>query len=630
MAFTDVVNTTGKVFQQYPELISYLGNTSGAAPPSTSPTAFTGVHATRVVQSASGSRLDFADLTYHLTASLENRSQPASFSRMVAVHLPDTLETKLHLGDLVTETAAVNKSAESLTTQSQLRPYHFGDPVKGYRVWNVVSGLFENIEDDIVFNPVVDDITKGNRSDKFIVGYVWTHPEIADSVAGEEFNDQERKEWTLDEAVEAICWHLNPNETHIDNPVFFTELNTAPEIRDLRIKIGQRLPDALDHMLLPLGYNWFIDYDTFGNPRITLFEIGVGDEKELKFQAAGSVLDLELSNVNQFETTNSIGDAFNEVLALGEFEEAELTIPLYAGWPAAGDNLNPSDLAKDGVSYIGNESAWRLFIANEAGDLDPSTSRIGQMPAVPDFTTVFETAVPHRRVLGEPLTYLAGDGPDRAGATPVELPQRRPVYLEWSDDAGKTWQLEDPTWTIKLCPDQIGILFDGKEVPTELIDAGDDLRVRITGTVFGDSRLRGFAARQTHAANGRTFRQVLDVPEKFQSRWRQPIGTYRSVLIDTGHDADARDDYDAILAYAENIRDKNECAELNCEFRLPGWHTEYKIGDLITKIAGREISLDAASATAPDNRYVQIVERIFEMGDGGPSTVLIVDRGIST
>jgi hypothetical protein len=118
-------------------------------------------------------------------------------------------------------------------------------------------------------------------------------------------------------------------------------------------------------------------------------------------------------------------------------------------------------------------------------------------------------------------------------------------------------------------------------------------------------------------------------PEKFQSRWRQTLGDYASVFADGTLLADEKDDTEEIQSYAEKLRDQNHYAELDCEFRLPGWHLEYKIGDLITKINGREISLDAAPETAPVTRYVQIVERRFELtASGGPSTVLIVDRGL--
>jgi hypothetical protein len=99
------------------------------------------------------------------------------------------------------------------------------------------------------------------------------------------------------------------------------------------------------------------------------------------------------------------------------------------------------------------------------------------------------------------------------------------------------------------------------------------------------------------------------------------------VLADTGNAADERDDAADALTYAERIRDQNHFADVSCEFRLPGWHTDYEIGDLLTKIAGREISLNAAPTGY--TRYVQIVERRWEMGSGGPSTVLIVDRGLA-
>lgn len=111
-------------------------------------------------------------------------------------------------------------------------------------------------------------------------------------------------------------------------------------------------------------------------------------------------------------------------------------------------------------------------------------------------------------------------------------------------------------------------------------------------------------------------------------RSRATTGTYASVIASgTSNDADERDDTDEIQAYAEAIRDQNHHAEVDAEFRLPGWHLAYEIGDLLTRINGREINLDAASATSATHRYPQIVQRIYEMTDDGPSTVLVVDRG---
>jgi len=624
MAFSDAIHPSGGYVLRYPELVVHLGPEDGSVPMGE---VFDGVHAAIVVQSAGGSRLDYAELQYAVETPLRNREQPAAFSRMVEVRLPDDEETRLHIGDYVTETASITKGSETLQASSQMRPYHFGDTLTGYYVWDPIDSIQRLITDHAVFNPTVDGKVVFNRSSKqrsggTLSGFIWTHPEIADNSAGITYQGQTRGEWSLQSAAGSICELLNEDEEFIlrPNTASLLLLADGPAIRDVTIPIGTRLPAALDTLLIPHGYNWYLDY-TDEKPRITFFKIGDGEEKELHFPDAGESLFTAQADVNQLEVRNAIGDSFSAVRVVGDFEEVEVTLPLYPGWPAADDSASPADLAKDGASYPGKESVRRLYIANEAGDIDPTVSRLGQLPVVPDLGGVVSTWVPHRRTLQEPLTYQAGN--DRE--------QRLPIKVEYSTDGGSTWKPEEPGWTIKLCPDQIGIYFDGVDIPQQLYDAGSDGRVRITGCVYSDYRVQGYAAREAaECANGRVFEQTLFLPDKFQRRWRNTSGTYRSVLIDTGNSADEVNNSTDALTYAEKIRDQNHFAEIDCEFRLPGWHTEYQIGDLITKIAGREISLNAAPATASSSRYVQIVERRFEMSrEGGPSTVLIVDRGVT-
>lgn len=627
---TDAVNTQGALVYQYPELTVLLGPAGGDRPSTTS--TFDNVYTSRVVQSASGSRLDYAELTYAVSDFLINREQPESFARMVDVRLPDASETLLHRGDYVRETVSLQSSgAESLTAQSQMRPYHFGLPLRRYDVWDPIGSSVDHIEDDIVFNPMVDDRTLFNMSSKAALvrnGRLWTHPEIGLNATSETYQEQTREEWTLRRAVEAICELLNEDEEFVRNPTF-TELSvissTAPDLRGVQIPMGTYLPQALDTLLIPHGYNWFVNYADAGTnsrPKIKVFKIGDGTGKELLLQAPDSALNLEVSNTNQLEISNGIGDSFNQVRVFGAFEEAEVTLPLYPAWPEDDDNLSADDLEKDGAYYTaGKEIVHRLWIANEAGDLDQDIQRLAQNPDIPDLSTVFRTWVPHRRTISEPLTYQGGTDNDRK--------DRRPIFVEYSVDSGTTWEPAKENWSIKLCPDQIGILFDGDKPPSDIVEAGDGARIRITGTILGDSRVTGFASRESFAVNGRVSEVVINRPDKFQKRHRQESGNYKSVFSDSDYnEADERDDSDAITTYAERLRDQNHYAEIDCEFRLPGWHIEYEIGDLITKIAGREISLDAAPSTAPVARYVQIVERRFENGPGGPSTVLIVDRGV--
>jgi len=623
---TDAINTDGSLSYGYEDLIVNLG-VGGDAPGDPEP--FEGVVCTRVVQSAGGSRMDYADIVYNLDEPLVDRDQPAGFIRRVHVRMPDSDRTLLSDGDYVSESASVENGGESLTATVQQRNYYFGIPLKYYDVSSPLESDPETvsfIEDDIVFNPKIDDKTVFNRSDvqrpgAGFAGYLWTHPELADEPIGEAYQEQERVEWTLREAVRAVCELLNPTEEFIKRPALgdIEKLDDAPPLRAVEIPLGTYLPQALDLLLIPLGYNWFIDY-TETTPWIEFFKIGEGEEKTLFMQRPGEVLDLEWSNVNQFKTDNSIGDSFNDVLLLGAFEEAELTFPLFPGWDDSYDAEDYVNLSKDATGYVGKEAVWRLWIANEAGDIDPATGRLGQTPTVPDLRDVFTAYIPHRRTLQEPLTYLQG-----TTLTSGNERQRRPIFVEYSTDGGSTWSPLDDQWSVKLCPNQIGIIFDSKDVPQELYDAADDARVRITGTIFGDGRIQAHATRQTWAVNGRTVQQVIKRPDKFQKRFRQETGDYASVL--TGP-ADEKDDETEIESLAEKLRDQNHYAEVECEFRLPGWHLEYKIGDLITKIEGREINLDGAPASAPVSRFVQIVERRFEMTQGGPSTVLIVDRGV--
>ncbi len=630
MPTTDALNTTGAKAYVYPEMSVYLGDGSGNAPPDTSPSVFSNVYCSRVVQSASGSRMDYAELSWRLTASLINRTQPANFARMVDVRIPTTgTETKIHRGDYVRESFRVDQQAETLTAQSQWRPYHYGKAVEFMQVKNAVRNTLGKIYDDVVFNPLVDGKIKGNRSNALLssvsfggteVSYLWIHPECADTAVGEASIGQTRSLWTLIDAIKAICELLNPFTTFVANPDWTaatTTLSGAPSLQNVTIPIGTRLHDALDMLLIPLGYNWYLDYTTATKPQIKLFKIGSGTQKELKFQAPGSSLNLETSNINQFSVDSAIGDAFNQVRIYGDFERAEVTLPLYAAWNSSGDTLTAFDLRKDQPDYADHQTTWRLFIANEAGDISTATSRFGQTPIMPTLEDVFADYTPHRRVLEEPLTFASGTG----------QPQRFPHWLEYSVDSGTTWKPAEESWSYKLCPDQIGVYFDGMDIPQELRDAGNTWRLRITGTVAGDGRTFTRAEKTSNAVNGREYEQVFSMPEKFVKRYRPSGSDYESVLDTTGSTADIQFDQTILDAYAVALRDQNHFAEVDCEFRLPGWHTYYQIGDVITKIAGREISLNAAPVGSTVQRYVQIVERRFEMGPEGPSTVLIVDRG---
>jgi hypothetical protein len=626
---TDAVNTTNANPFEYPRWNTLLGPVGGD-PPGSQET-FDDAHAVLVVQSASGSRLDFANIEYGLLDYLVDRVQPADFTRMVEVTLPDGVETRLHRGDYVTESEAVEGDGEMLQAQSQLRPYHFGTPIEGMLVYDPEAAADATIPYPVTFNPTVDEQVRFNRSDKSTVSgksWYWLHGESAWTPESRNYHDtNESGEWVLQECIEAICDLLNFDEEFIDNPDSYTVLSGAPKVRNITLPIGMYLPACLDALLIPLGYNWFVDYGTSTDkPKISLFEIGAGTEKQLWMQAPGAELDLQNTNLQKYTVQRMIGDSFNDVKVYGGFKQYEVTLPLFPAWPETKDEITPGELGKtsQGGNYEGNENVWRLFIANEDGTIDPNATRLGVLCSIPDLSAISDPWVARRRTLEEPLTYIGQE--DDEGRQ-----ERRPFWLEYADEENEgdpVWQPVPEDWSVRLLPDQIGVYFDGDQPPFEFFDAADNLRLRITGTIMVDERLVGEAPKQAHAVNGRTNRLVLDMPEDFVFRKRLDSGDYQSAFVGQTNTADERDDSTDITSFAEDLRDKNEVAQVDCEFRLPGLHVEYQIGDLITAINGREISLDAASPDAPASRYVQVVERRYEFGDQGPATVLVVDRGV--
>lgn len=616
----DVLNPTGSKFVQYDRWITRLLS-SDVAPTLPIPVSevVTKFSAERVVQSAGGATLDSASLKWKVVAPLINRATAVDFAFMVEVYLPDGT-TRLHMGDYVTESEAVNAGGENLTAESQLRKWHFGSPWTGQLWHDTRTGTDVAVNYPPIFNPTVDEVVLGNRSNKLRLdngnAFIWCHSEQVVTEKAETYAGQLAEMWTLKDAVAAMCWEMNGAEKFIDNPITasLAKLDGAPPMEDIKLSWGLSLPQVLDQLLHPFGFNWFIDYDLL-KCRIEFFKIGEGPEKQLLFQAPGSVLDLALSNCNDYSVSRKIGDVPNSVFVLGDFQRREITIELVRSWPEADDSLTVDDLKKSETAsmYKAKPHVWRRFVANEAGDYN------GLRPEIvlpPRLDTVFDNYVPHRRNIEDPITYDAADDKIKAS---------RQIHLEWSSDDGTTWEIVPPAFGQPfILPDQIGVLFTGDTPPTALVDAGSTAKVRITGTVAGDVRLFHLAPTLPSAANGREVILTLDLPDKFQDLKVQQTGDFKSSLAGHVAGADEHDDSAEITKFAEDIRDQNTCAELDCRFVLPGIHLDYKIGDQLTKISGREIDLDMCGSGGTP-RYPQIIRREFSF-TGSPTTILTVDR----
>ena len=629
---TDAINIEGKTVFDYPSWAARLSENS--SPPGLESELSYDLIPVRVLQSAGGQELDAAEYQGRLSAELINRTQPADFTKMMDVLLPDADQVRVHLGDLVTEQEKCNADGEELNTESHLRPYHFGSPLQGERWHSPLNNSDQIINKDIEFNPNIDGQTLGNMSNLTHDNgqNLWIHPEATLTSNAESYSGQTAAKWTLRDAIKAVCSECNAESGNDEGVAYVLSnpsgndldvLDDAPALEAVSLMRGQYLPTYLDQLLHPLGYNWFVDYATGGNfdptnkwgkskPKLAIYKKGVGDEKQLYFQAPGEEYDAAHTNLNAYSVSRTIGDMHNAVQVVGDYERREVTLDLYPAWTEAQDGFTAIELArKDGEQYAANKTAYRLWLANEAGDINGlrTDSRAAGPP--PNWAS-FTTYVPHRRIIDPPLTYVGEPG-DKT---------RRDVLLEVSP-GGTVSAYREYTGTFAVLPDQIGVMLTDNELPDDVME--DTVIFRITGTVAGDYRIAGKAERDEYAVNGRDVWLELDRPQNYVDRKVDAS----SVLAGDAAGADERDDTAAIQTYAEKLRDESGHAEVDCQFTLPGFHLHYNIGDLLTNIDGREISLDQTSSDSEASVYVQITKREFIQNvDSGPMTILTVDRGV--
>lgn len=607
---------TASTARQGTKFLAWVGDTDGGAPTEEQedPT----FRVLTVSRSAGGRQIDYALLAVDLgrrEERLVDMETPTAWNRQVEIRIPgETDSSPVFWGMLGSQSLSLDERDESATVTARLDRNAYGAPLIGMRVRNPSGGAMVAIEMDPVFNPLVDGEIWSNRSthkDPTGQFYVWVHPEAVQSTQAEAYQGETaRQSWTLADMVFTLCWLLNPSETHIKNPTteeLQSAFTDAPEVSNFWIRRGQYLPQYLDAILTPHGYGWFTRFGTDGDGntvrKIAFFRRGAGTEKEVFFQRPNDDtppdLDLSKTNLKRLSHDLSVADLANRVYGYGAYEEREVTIELFRGWPEADDSLFPEELDRTDPEsqYLNHPDAWRTWIANEGGDWNGTRPEI---TAPPDLASVFTLLTARRRRLEDCLQT------DNSG-------RRIPPVAEWYDPADQTegdpevWKAIPPG-SYSVLTDQIGIRFNGAQPPDDIATGGAGVRVRITGTVTGDKRLNRDADRRDESPNGQDVILFLDVSNRFFDRQVRIFGTYGSVLVGRFLTyPDERDDGDALQTYVESARNVEDAANLRASITLHGIHREYEIGDLITRVAGRNISFNRLSKDAEEKRYLQVI-----------------------
>ncbi|MGD9632198.1 MAG: hypothetical protein AB7G28_20635 [Pirellulales bacterium] len=559
-----------------------------------------------MAESAGSERLDVATLEVNIS-TLDNFA--ASDYMNVEIEIVDGTEV-VHWGKVTQVPIVIQPKGETLQVTSRTELYHLGGKIDGYYVWDPIAGAIQHVDGELIFNPLIDGLVYGNRNATLTTNGVspgrpiFLDPESVRTTAAQSFQGAVLGSWDLAQAVEFLLWSLN-DETYVANVSaanladVFDDPNAV--IRDVRIPRGTYLAEALDLLIVPLGYQWRVSRTALGSRTYAFWKRGAGGTlRTVKHQAWGSDLDLDEQNTETAGVTFDISSLANQITILGGFGEYEMTVELLRAWPAADDPVAgiADELAKDNPDFDNKRNVLRKWVLNEAGDYIGLRTEIDGL-----FTSDLRAALTSAGILHEfvgrrrrllPTLTLDGDGAPIGRISGVEV--------EYANEGGGS-----PTWLpvdlldvgCSLLEKEAGVYFDSNRLPEEFLFNPADLRIRATFTLQNDLRLTGYADRQVDSPNEDVVPVVVSAPDRFRYRDRSLSkydgGALPSLTVN---------DTTAIANFAAYVRDKWDVMRCGGAIQLEGLDHTYLVGDRVEKIEGKEISFEAKAASGI---YPQIV-----------------------
>lgn len=585
-----------------------------------------------ISESVGVERLDIAKLHYHLL-DLEGRAFHSQITNEEIEIVDTDTSAVLHWGKIGIVPPLLNPNGEALYVVSRTEKYHLGGRVQGYWVWNPLAwdtvgetytpaaGL---IDRDVVFNPIIDGRVNGNQNDTFFsLGEEDGHPLFLDpesvrTAAAQTLQGASAIEWTLSWCIWYLLSTLNADETNVANPSLATIAAAVDDAESLVLNItiptGTYLADALDLLLIPLGYRWRVKRTALGARTFEFYGRNAGTLVAVRHQALGSALNTDAQNVEAAGMTFDITNLFNEVSIVGGPFSYEVTVELARAWPEASDTLDDALLAKTAEGFEAVKNVYRKYVLNEAGDYIGLRSEIDGM-----FTSAFRTALtdtfteeiyneltPMRRQLLPTLTVDAEGapiGPHRG----VEIEYRNPEWDSEHPERGAEW-LPIGNWGVQILEQECGIYFDGEFPPMEEATGHvtrANIRFRVTFTLATDAAVKDTATREADSPNEDIVPLTIDAQTKFRYQLISSLSKY----YNSGRPNLEKNDVSALLDFSEHVRDTWDLMDVGGAIQLEGLDandtgTPYDLGQRVTGIVGKNIDFEAK---ADSDEYPQIV-----------------------
>lgn len=431
---------------------------------------------------------------------------------------------------------------------------------------------------------------------------------------------------------------------------------------------GMAWPVAVEQLVAPhgFGFRWVLeeveeddgDGREAGEPvwSFRIFDVeGVAHTKELRLQAAGEAFDPALTNLAQLSLARDSHDLVNTYRVDTAPVRYEASFVLAPGFHvSAGDATALTSFQRGNAAYPGHEDDYRLFIFDETaeghwdkasaawvtteGDLNPVLQ-----PANATFTHYASRRRPGIGTLvstdedSKPLKWVVHVSTDYTGPKPGV----------W--DGTGTWQ-EVKSGEMSLLADRLGIRVTAADANAWNIGVPDPDAVavppvpggnlclveriaaptvaapyphlRLTCCVDDDWTLDGMVAPRRPASPSAFFvERRIDARDRYRktviSKW-----SHLSLTVGTS-DETVIDDTDEALAYARARRRHTESGSFAGSATIPRLSTAYDLGDHISGVAGRDVSLrcNAGAELGEEAVYPAVVSVSWNF-DGQQSTTL--------
>ena len=491
-----------------------------------------------------------------------------------------------------------------------------------------------------------------------------------------------RRPWSLSMAARYLCFQQNAAQTYVQNPdgsaldnlldsrspnsaaIFLpadpTTYTSRPIIVPDLPATGKAWPDVLHALLEPNGFGmaFQVNTDSSGNPYTTLEIFRRQDGapstyKDLYLQAYGSALDpgqTNLGHAHLARDISGVANAFTVESGLIRYEASFILAPGFVISPAdATDGNALGAFDRNNPNFLNNADKYRLYVFDETGEGHWDFGQGATVYTVPSLAALF--ADPAAPPSSPPPQYVRRRRVPRGELFSLDQAQR-PLRAQLSISANYagtapglwdgtgTWQVV--TGGFELLKDRLGIWINtsnpngwnigasrvgGAPYPAGVVKGVEDqansgathFRLRLTCVIDGDQTLSATANRRPSSPTQYTVTRRVDARDRYAKHIKAAQGEFNA----TTSAAVVQDDSPEALADAYARRLAGEAGEVAGSVTIPRFTSAYAIGDKISSIQGRNLSLQT-NAGAPSSEapvYPAVVGIAWEF-DGKQHTVL--------